>query len=173
MTHQARLAECGALLDRFIEEVTGLGDKLGVLLVQLPPKLAFDERVADGFFRDLRARIDIPVALEPRHASWFTPDVDNWLVERHVARAAADPPRLEDAGKAGGWSGLAYYRWHGSPRIYFSDYDDGALASLKRFLDADSSQGIPTWCIFDNTASGAALGNALVLASAYRSAEKY
>jgi len=40
MTHEARLASCGALLDRFVAEVTGLGDKLGALLVQLPPKFA-------------------------------------------------------------------------------------------------------------------------------------
>jgi uncharacterized protein YecE (DUF72 family) len=33
------------MLDRFIAEVTGLGDKLGILLVQLPPKLAFDEHI--------------------------------------------------------------------------------------------------------------------------------
>src|ERR1700733_604079 len=44
MTHEQRLADCGALLDRFVSEVTGLGDRLGVLLVQLPPQLAFDGR---------------------------------------------------------------------------------------------------------------------------------
>jgi uncharacterized protein YecE (DUF72 family) len=172
MTHEARLVGCGALLDRFVEEVTGLGDKLGVLLVQLPPKFAFDEGAADRFFRDLRARIHIPVALEPRHASWFTPDVDSWLMERRIARVAADPARLPGAENPGGWNGLSYYRWHGSPRIYFSDYDAAALASLKRRLDADSTGGVPAWCIFDNTASGAALGNALALASAGRSPGK-
>jgi uncharacterized protein YecE (DUF72 family) len=45
ITHNAQLANCDAMLDRFIAEVTGLGDKLGVLLVQLPPKLAFDEHI--------------------------------------------------------------------------------------------------------------------------------
>jgi uncharacterized protein YecE (DUF72 family) len=39
MTHEQRLADCGELLDRFVAEVAGLGDKLGVLLVQLPPNL--------------------------------------------------------------------------------------------------------------------------------------
>jgi uncharacterized protein YecE (DUF72 family) len=165
MTHEARLAECGALLDRFVAEVTGLGDKLGALLVQLPPKFAFEKQVTDRFFRDLRTRIDVPIALEPRHATWFTPDVDDWLAECRIARAAADPARVAGAEKPGGWSGLAYYRWHGSPRIYFSDYDAAALATLKRQLDRESSRGIPAWCIFDNTASGAALGNALTLAS--------
>ena len=66
-------------------------------------------------------------------------------------------------GESGGWNGLAYFRWHGSPRIYYSDYDEAALATLSERLKAKRQQGIPTWCILDNTALGAALGNALTL----------
>jgi uncharacterized protein YecE (DUF72 family) len=163
MTHEQRLADCGALLDRFVSEVIGLGDRLGVLLVQLPPQLAFDRRVAGRFFRDLHQRLDVPVACEPRHASWFTPDIGDWLAERRIARVAADPAPVPGAGEPGGWNGLAYYRWHGSPRIYYSDYDDMALAALGKRLDAQRRHGVPTWCILDNTALGAALGNALAL----------
>ena len=54
VTHEQRLADCGALLDRFVAEVTGLGDRLGALLVQLPPTLALERRVAGRFFHDLR-----------------------------------------------------------------------------------------------------------------------
>jgi uncharacterized protein YecE (DUF72 family) len=161
ITHEAGLADCGALLDRFVGEVTGLGGKLGVLLVQLPPKSAFKKRVANGFFRDFRARIDTNVALEPRHASWFAPGVDDWLAERNIARVAADPAPVAGADKPGGRKALAYYRWHGSPRIYYSDYDAAALASLQRRLEDDPARAV--WCIFDNTAAGAALGNALEL----------
>lgn len=164
ITHQAGLADCGALLDRFVEEVTGLGEKLDVLLVQLPPKLVFGKRTAAGFFRDLRARIDADVVLEPRHASWYAPGVDDWLAQRRIARVAADPAPAEGAGKPGGRSELAYYRWHGSPRIYYSDYDAAALAALKQRLEHDRARNISAWCIFDNTTAGAALGNALELA---------
>ncbi len=163
ITHQQRLADCGALMERFVGEVTGLGDRLGVLLVQLPPSLAFNLPVADRFFDDLRERIDTPVALEPRHASWFTPDVDDWLTTQQIARVAADPAPVKDADTPAGWNGLAYYRWHGAPRIYHSDYNEAALASLKLRLGASIARGIPTWCIFDNTALGAALGNALAV----------
>jgi uncharacterized protein YecE (DUF72 family) len=172
VTHEQRLADCGALLDRFVAEVTGLGDRLGVLLVQLPPKLALDKRVAGGFFRNLRKRIDVPVACEPRHASWFVPEINDWLAERRIARVAADPATLQGAGEPAGWDGLAYYRWHGSPRIYYSDYDDDALASLRLRLEVKRKQGVPTWCILDNTASGAALGNALALTRAAGSSSK-
>jgi uncharacterized protein YecE (DUF72 family) len=161
ITHEARLVDCGALLDRFIDEVTGLGDRLGVLLVQLPPKAVLSRRIANGFFRDLRARIDTNVVLEPRHASWFAPGVDDWLAEHTISRVAADPTPVAGADKPGGHTALAYYRWHGSPRIYYSDYAAAALASLRRRLESDRARDV--WCIFDNTAAGAALGNALQL----------
>jgi uncharacterized protein YecE (DUF72 family) len=163
ITHDAGLADCGALLDRFVDEVTGLGDKLGVLLVQLSPKSSFKKRVANGFFRDLRMRIDTDVVVEPRHASWFASGVDDWLAKRRIARVAADPPRVAGAGEPGGRLELAYYRWHGSPRIYVSDYDAAALAALTRRLE-DRARESSAWCIFDNTVAGAALGNALELA---------
>jgi uncharacterized protein YecE (DUF72 family) len=167
ITHEHRLADCKVLLDRFVEEVSGLGDKLGVLLVQLPPTLALEKRVAGRFFRDLRRRVDVPVACEPRHASWFAPKIGDWLAGHRIARVAADPAPVEGAGEPGGWSGLAYYRWHGSPRIYYSDYDGVALEALETRLAATVRNSIPTWCIFDNTAAGAALGNALVLKRAF------
>jgi uncharacterized protein YecE (DUF72 family) len=162
ITHEGGLADCGALLDRFVDDVTGLGDKLAVLLVQLPPTSALSKRVANRFFRDLRARIDTDVVLEPRHASWFAPGVDDWLTKRRIARVAADPARIAGAGEPGGWNQIAYYRWHGSPRIYYSDYGAAALKALKRRVE-DRVRESSTWCIFDNTASGAALGNALTL----------
>jgi uncharacterized protein YecE (DUF72 family) len=163
VTHEAKLTDCSAMLDRFVAEVAGLGGKLGVLLVQLPPKFSFDKQVAGRFIWDLRKRIDTPVALEPRHRTWFEPDTAAWLDEIGVARVAADPALVPEAGNAGDWAGLAYFRWHGSPRMYFSDYDAVALSSLKRKLDESCRRNVPTWCIFDNTAAGAALGNALAL----------
>ncbi|MBS0528173.1 MAG: DUF72 domain-containing protein [Proteobacteria bacterium] len=166
MTHERRLTDCGALLDRFAAEITGLGDKLGVVLVQLPPKLTLDNDIAEHFFRQLRSLIGCAVAVEPRHPSWFAPEVNRWLGSLEIARVAADPAPVAAAAAPGGWDGLAYYRWHGSPRIYYSDYDDVALRSLKQRLDETQERGIATWCIFDNTAQGAALGNALALSHA-------
>jgi uncharacterized protein YecE (DUF72 family) len=90
--------------------------------------------------------------------------MDAWLAERRIARVAADPAPVTGAGAPGGWNGLAYCRWHGSPRIYYSDYDAAALTALAARLDADAAHGAEVWCIFDNTAEGAALGNALSLA---------
>lgn len=62
---------------------------------------------------------------------------------------------------------LAYYRLYGSPRIYYSDYDARALAALAHRLSGHSPQ-VPVWCIFDNTAASAALGNALAVKDAIK-----
>lgn len=156
ITHERRLADCGDLLDTFLEQVSGLGGKLGVLLVQLPPSLIYDAKVAPAFFRRL-ARVGIPVACEPRHASWFAPKADAALARLEVARVAADPPRAEGDGAPGGWRKFAYWRLHGSPRLYYSDYSRIQLKQLASALKRTD------WCTFDNTMSGAALGNALTV----------
>jgi uncharacterized protein YecE (DUF72 family) len=166
ITHESQLNDCEALLDRFVSEVTGLGEKLGVLLIQLPPSHRLDKRVTRQFLRHLRMRIDTAVAFEPRHGSWFKTEIDDWLAKLKVSRVAADPAPTTEAHKPGGWAGLAYYRWHGSPRIYYSNYDETALASLRKDMEI-RRRDAEVWCIFDNTASGAALGNALELARSF------
>ncbi len=170
ITHDARLRDCDALLDRFLTDVAGLGEKLGVLLVQLPPRFSLDRQAAGPFLHGLRQRADTPIALEPRHPSWFAAGVDEWLAGLQVSRVAADPAPVAGAETIGGWNGLAYYRWHGSPQIYYSTYDAGALAALKRDIDEARHGKADVWCIFDNTANAAALGNALDLMEALKPA---
>src|SRR4051794_4940689 len=53
-THERRLADVGDVLDRFLAEAPGLGDRLGPLLVQLPPSLSFTAEAAERFFAALR-----------------------------------------------------------------------------------------------------------------------
>lgn len=158
VTHDARLHAVGPMLDQFRDEVAGLGRKLGGLLVQLPPSLVFDARVAGNFFAMLDRRFDCPVACEPRHASWFGAPADR-LWQRHgVARVAADPAALPAAALPAGAGRWRYLRWHGSPRMYYSNYDEAALDALVARLAGGST--LPTWVIFDNTAHGHAVANA-------------
>jgi uncharacterized protein YecE (DUF72 family) len=157
ITHHQRLMDFDDALARFQEEVSGLGPKLGVILVQLPPGLAYDPDSAAVFFETLGQQKLAAVACEPRHPSWFTPEADAALTAWRIARVAADPPRATTDGEPGGWQGLRYWRLHGSPKIYYSDYPRTALAPLAAELKPKD------WCIFDNTAAFAALGNALDL----------
>jgi uncharacterized protein YecE (DUF72 family) len=160
ITHEAGLVDAMGRVAAFRAEVAHLGDKLGPLLVQLPPKLAYDPAVAEAFFRGLRELWPGAVACEPRHPSWFEGGADGLLAAHRIARVAADPPRHPAAFTPGGWRGLAYWRLHGSPQMYRSPYDDAALRAL---ADAVRSDPVETWVIFDNTTSGAAAADALRL----------
>ena len=163
ITHRLRLRDCEDLLAAALAEMEPLGEKLAVLLVQLPPSLAFEADVAEAFVALLRSRWTKAVALEPRHASWFEGEAGALLRAHDVARVAADPARVPEAAEPGGARSLSYWRLHGSPVPYRSSYDDGRLERYAERLEAELASGAPVWCIFDNTASSAAGGDALKL----------
>jgi uncharacterized protein YecE (DUF72 family) len=136
ITHEAKL-NCGKeMLSTFLGQIGLLGEKLGPVLVQLPPSLEFHEAQARGFFSLLRGMHSGDVVVEPRNKSWFTGNVERLLQEFHVARVAADPACVPSAAQPGGCSRLAYFRLHGSPRLYYSAYTSA-------FLDRLSAQSMP------------------------------
>ena len=163
VTHELRLAGAMPAFDEFLSQVAGLHDKLGCLVVQLPPSLAFDAGVARRFLADVRRRHEGAVALEPRHRSWFSPEAEALLSRFLVGRVLADPVLFDEAAAPGGWPGLAYLRLHGSPRRYWSAYDDALLERLASRLRLAQGDGAECWCVFDNTAGGEAVGNAITL----------
>lgn len=162
VTHEKRLKDADEPLDRFLGEVAHLGDRLGPLLVQLPPSLRFDATVAGRFFARLRGVFSGDLVCEPRHRSWFAEDAEALLAGHAVARVAADPEPAAGAAEPGGWRGLAYWRLHGSPVMYRSDYPPDALTRIAGRLRAEAADR-PVWCVFDNTADGHALGNAFAV----------
>lgn len=166
LTHEQRLHDCQPGLEAFLAECGQLGSRLGCLLVQLPPSLAYQPEVARRFFAGLRERYAGAVAFEPRHPSWDAAQA--LLVELHIARVAASPSRFASDAEPGGWPGLVYWRLHGEPRLYHSAYPDAVLERLAGALKRSQAAGVPSWCIFDNTASGAALGDALRLQALLR-----
>lgn len=160
ITHKRKLVAIVEPLEQFLEQVQNLSGKLGPLLLQLPPSLAFDEEVAFSFFAVLRARFAGHVACEPRHPTWFGPAAARTLTQAQIARVAADPALTPEASIPGGWAGLSYRRWHGSPVTYSSPYSGLELDRLASDLRSSMSGGGPCWCVFDNTARGEAAGNA-------------
>ena len=161
LTHDRCLEHTGADLTRFLQDVRGLGRKLGCLLMQLPPSLAYDPRTVETFLTALRARHRGPIVCEPRHASWFTDAAERRLEAHNVGRVAADPVCGEGGGEPSGSSRVAYFRLHGSPVMYHSSYSDEFLEDLARRMRVMAN--VPVWCVFDNTARGAAATNGLFL----------
>ncbi|AZF37925.1 hypothetical protein C4J88_3146 [Pseudomonas sp. R4-39-08] len=162
ITHELRLQQCGTALDEFLAQCLQLDEKLGCLLVQLPPSLRYEPLVAGAFFEALRQRFAGTVVLEPRHASWLV--AGTLLQSLEIGWVSADPAVIA-AGDA--WHGVRYWRLHGSPRIYHSAYGHERVQAYARLLRQSIEEGIPTWCIFDNTASGHAVADALDLLDVY------
>jgi len=163
ITHEGELRVQGEeALARFLQQTSALGEKRGPVLLQVPPSLVFDKTATRSFLSMFRGLYGGPAVLEPRHVSWFGAEPDSILREFHVARVAADPALTPEAAQPAGWPELVYFRLHGSPRRYYSSYSGAFLSHLAEGL-LKLSKHVATWCIFDNTASGAALGNALDL----------
>lgn len=163
ISHERRLADADAPLERFLSEVRALGECLGPLLLQLPPSLAYDESQVPAFLQDLRTRFNGGLVVEPRHPTWFTDAVDDVLTRFRAGRVAADPAPVPRAAVPGGWPGITYRRLHGSPKMYYSAYGAEYLdVTAHELRDAAPHSG-ESWCVFDNTAEGAATGDALSL----------
>jgi uncharacterized protein YecE (DUF72 family) len=162
ITHEARLSCEPDVVSAFLKQVRYLGDKLGPILIQLPPSHRFDPVISKSFFSLLRDQYPGDVVLEPRHSTWFEQNADDLLRQFRIARAAADPTYAPAGAHPGGYAEFVYYRLHGSPRRYYSSYSPEFLEGLAARLE-QLATGAQVWCIFDNTASGAAATDALEL----------
>jgi len=169
ITHDARLAGVDEMLLRFAAEVGALGDKLGCVLVQLPPSLQFEQALAADFFARLESSLMQPLhcmlACEARHPSWFGEAATTLMRDAGITRVIADPAKGQP-GPHVATTGNMYVRLHGAPQVYYSSYDSGYITRLAHDMAAKVAAGCKVWVIFDNTAAGAALPNALALLDA-------
>jgi uncharacterized protein YecE (DUF72 family) len=154
ITHESHLKRCASEVSHFYEDIAELRPKLAVVLVQLPPSLEFNGRTVETFFNAVPHLRGTKVVCEPRHPSWFSGAANQALQEARVVRVAADPARCPGAEAPGGLRRFAYFRWHGSPRMYYSKYSDAQLMTFAAVVMR--SQAIDAWCVFDNTARHAA-----------------
>ena len=90
------------------------------------------------------------------------------LKKQQVARVAADPAKLMLAAHPGGWNDLAYFRLHGSPRIYESLYGRDAIEVHAKVIASLAMRGVDVWTIYDNTTHGAATQNAFEMMEVLR-----
>ncbi len=119
ITHEKQLVGCRAAADYFVATMSELGDKLGPLLIQLPPY--FDAANRENLEAFLDELPEGPrYAVEVRHKSWTEPDalgsLTDLLTERNVALTLVDypsMPRLEVA-----TADFLYIRWLGDRREF-------------------------------------------------------
>jgi len=158
ITHFTRLKNPD-LIGPFLATVSGLGPKLAALLVQLPPSLVFDSAAASVFLRALRESYDGVLVCEPRHTSWLESEPRGVLAAHRVGLVSTVVP--EPVKELCSSAVPLYVRLHGAPRRYYSAYSAEQLAQLAECLRLNPRR--ERFVVFDNTASGAAVRNALEL----------
>jgi len=152
ITHWRRLGDAADPVERFMGLVKRLGDRLGVVLFQCPPNLAFDRDVVTSFL-DL-----LPdwgrYAMELRHPSWE--DARDLLTERGIAWCAADTddrPATVDS-----WEPFGYLR------MRREDYSEEELEAWATRIRAGMAGGRDVFCYFRHDDKTAGPGSAVRLA---------
>lgn len=155
ITHTRAMKDIAEPFNTFLEDIAPLREKRGPLLCQLPPSLAFDADTLNSAFTVIRNADDGPIVIEVRHKSWASAEALDLLKRYAIDRVLADPAPvwpMEDFETP-----PKYVRLHGNPKVYYSSYTDDEIRTFSKLLAADG------WCVFDNTASGAAIENALTM----------
>ena len=161
ISHEQKLKDCEEAWLIFQRGFTQLGNKLGPILLQLPPSQKFQASTTDAFFGMVRDLFKGHLICEPRHPSWFSEEAAECLQRWGVARVAADPALLPEAARPLLVSPIAYYRLHGSPVMYASNYEDPWLDRLCATLQLAQTRAERVYCVFDNTSLGCATANGL------------
>jgi uncharacterized protein YecE (DUF72 family) len=167
LTHIKRLREPEQPVQLFMERAGKLGDKLGPLLIQLPPTFKADPpRLAaalDRFPKHVR------LAFEPRHDSWFTEQTQQVLSDRNVAYCLADS-RGKPAGplwRTADWTYLRFHEGTGSPHPCYQPH---TLREWAERLAAMWDARATAYVYFNNDPGGCAVRDARRFADAARAA---
>lgn len=162
VTHYKRLGGCGDSVRRLREQADGLGEKLAVVLWQLPAHFALDLPRLDDFLGVLGSGWnETRHAIEFRHRSWFCDEVRERLGAARVASCLSDAPDFPmwDAVT----TDLVYIRLHGHTRKYASSYSRASLTAWAERSRRWAAEGREVHVYFDNDAEGAAIANAVTL----------
>lgn len=160
LTHIKRLREPGEPVRRLLDAARGLGDRLGPVLLQLPPTLRADA----GLLADCLAAFppEVRVAVEPRHVSWWTDEVREVLTEHSAALCWADRcgRPITPLWRTAGWG---YVRFHEGAAEPWPHYGDDSLRIWAERLSA-WPVGAEVFAYFNNDPGGAAITDAARLA---------
>jgi uncharacterized protein YecE (DUF72 family) len=166
LTHIKRLREPEEAVDRLVERASGLGPKLGPVLLQLPPRFRAD---AERLDRTLARFPDgWRLAVEVRDPSWEHDEVRAVLAARGAALCLADRRGpLRPLWRTTPWTYLRFHEGTATPRpCYGSRALDGWARRLVDGWGADAE----AWVYFNNDPRGCAPANALAFANACRRA---
>ncbi|GAB7042094.1 MULTISPECIES: DUF72 domain-containing protein [Catenuloplanes] len=168
LTHVKRLREPAEPVARFMERAEALGEKLGPVLLQLPPTLRADHDALDETLRQFPR--GVRVAVEPRHPSWWTPRTRQLLEQRGAALCWADR-RSRPLTPRWRTTDFGYLRLHEGRAAPWPHYGRDALASWVRRL-TETFGDEDAFLFLNNDQGGAAVGDAMTAARAAAKASR-
>lgn len=165
LTHVKRLRDPAEPVARLLSRAAGLGDKLGPVLVQLPPDMSADPVALDTCLACFPA--DTRVAVETRHPSWWTDEVAAVLTARGAAAVWADRQGapLGPRWRTAGWG---FVRLHEGPAQPWPRYDRDTLASWVARIAAAYDDAADVFVYFNNDPGCAAVTDAIDFAGLLR-----
>jgi uncharacterized protein YecE (DUF72 family) len=159
ITHMKKLKDCAEPVEEFLGRARNLGETIGPILYQLPPRWACNAERLEEFIALLPP--DLAHVFEFREKSWLTPEMLALLDARGVSFCAHDMPGSATERWASG--PIAYVRFHGGVGKYWGRYTDEALLGWADWLVAEAKGGREIWCYFNNDIDAHAIHDALTL----------
>ncbi|HTF08090.1 MAG TPA: DUF72 domain-containing protein [Asanoa sp.] len=161
LTHIRRLKDPAEPVERFLDHADGLGDRLGPVLLQLPPNLRASPALLDAVLARFPRRVR--VAVEPRHVSWWTDEVRAVLEQHGAALAWADRlgRPVTPLWRTTGWGYLRFHQGRATPR---PRYGRTALRTWAGRLKDAFGAGADAYVYFNNDTGGAAVVDAVAFA---------
>jgi len=132
ITHMKRLESVEEDLSIFIGRLDLLGEKLGPILIQLPPTMKLDFDKFESFLAALPS--NHKYAIEFRNQSWITSNTKSLMDKYKVATCLVDSPKMiiRDVITAD----FAYVRWHGRKSWYRYEYSENEINEWTRILES-------------------------------------
>jgi uncharacterized protein YecE (DUF72 family) len=175
LTHVRKLRDPAEPVARFLGAAAALGPKLGPILLQLPPTLTAEPALLDACLAEFRAaRLPgdhgrLRIAVEPRHASWWTDEVRQILAAHDAALCWADRlgRPVTPLWRTTGWG---YLRFHEGAADPWPSYGRQALQSWASRVRQVWPGDADVYVYFNNDPGGAAVVNSAVFAALARDA---
>lgn len=150
ITHMKKLKDPSQSTKKFFRAINVLGDRLGPILFQLPPRWHADAQRLAKFLKALPNGYRF--AFEFRDETWFHLEIYDLLADHNAALCAYDLNRRQSPAKL--TANFAYVRLHGPDGPYQGRYDGRTLFGWARRFRSWREKGIDIYCYFDNDEKG-------------------
>lgn len=159
ITHYKQMKDCERELNDFYSTVEeGLKEKIGCILFQFPPKFVYTEERLDLIIKNLKP--SFRNAVELRDKSWWDKKIIKQLEENNIIFSGISHPQLPDNREVIVNNNAVYYRFHGIPKLFYSEYTEDELKKAANEILKKGNGVKDVFIYFNNTASLAAINNA-------------